>query len=160
MARTLGIRQDFEFKGDDQVSVKMIADLLATEIIFIWERAAIPVIRKDKIKEKILKCIQEFELKLKNWKRHEENPEKLNTNRQSIVQLIDSAPSNLEAVLRSTSKTNANWEDDLLFYQNQSHVPQIGSLGTRDVVLAKRIQKNTFLDFLHHPWNMTTNRKK
>ena len=104
------------------------------------ERAAIPVIKKDKIKAK-LKIINEFELKMKNCKRDNlhENPEKLDTYKQSIAQLFDIAPSNLEALLRSTSKTNENWKDDLLFYQNQSKVPQIGFIGGRDVVLAKKV---------------------
>ena len=106
LARILGIRQKLELEGKrtNTIPNTSIADMLVTEIIDIWERAAIPVIRKDKIKAKLLKIINEFELKIINCKRDNlhENPEKLDTYKQSIKQLFDIAPSNLEALSTST----------------------------------------------------------
>ena len=106
LARILGIRQKLELEGKHTNTIPntSIADMLVTEIIDIWERAAIPVIRKDKIKAKLLKIINEFELKIINCKRDNlhENPEKLDTYKQSIKQLFDIASSNLEALSTST----------------------------------------------------------
>ena len=127
--------------GNVRFPDKEAVDLLLQEVVPIWEKAAIPTMRIDTVKAKILKLIKDFDQKLKHWSRFDE--EQIEDYRISLLNLFDIAVPNLETVLQSSSKTNKNWQEDFKFYLNQSQVPQIGSLGSQDVVLSKRKERKS-----------------
>ena len=140
LSRYYGIKQERNLRnGNKNFTDKEAADLLVQELVPIWEKAALPTIRIDKIKAKILKLVKDFDLKLKNWSRFD--GDQTEDYRLSLLNLFDIAVSNLKTVLQSTSKTNKNWQEDFQFYLNQCQVPQIGSLGSQDVMLKKREER-------------------
>ena len=140
LARYLGFRHEFELIKKKE-SVKSISNLIVKELLIIWENASLPCIRYDKVLEKTTYLISEFENVLKSWKRYEDSPDKLETYRKSLLALHDIAPLDIEAKLRSNCRLNTEWKEDFEFYKCQSAVPQVGSLGARDKVLAKRIKE-------------------
>ena len=139
LARYLGLRQEYELNGKPKEPVKNIANVLLTELFCIWNKAAIPCIRQDKGLEKVLKLISEFDSFLKHWS--EGKDEKVENFKTCLQHLFDLAPKNIDDILRSSSKTNSFWQEDLQFYRGQCEIPQIGSLGVRDTLLEKRLKK-------------------
>lgn len=140
LARYLGIRQEFELNEKKKESVKNISNIIVQELLIIWGKAALPVIRNDKVLNKMINLISEFENVLKHWKRFVESPDKLETYRKSLLALFDLAPTDIEDNLRLSYKTNTYWKEDLEFYKGQCAVPPVGSLGARDQVLANRLK--------------------
>ena len=90
-----------------------IASDIAEEVLGIWERAAIPTIRFDKIKERVQKTLTSWN----NIRRLQESHSKCITFSSSIDQLFNIAPADVEERLSSSSNANHAW--DLAFYRAQ-----------------------------------------
>ena len=117
---------------------KTIADNIASDIVRIWERASIDCVRYDVVKAKVLKLMEELDSLCKNWSRHKPDRDPLLSFNASLDHMFDVAPSDLEARLRASSKSNPDWEEDWLWYKGMSQVPQVGCMTSRDCVLAAR----------------------
>ena len=81
---------------------KDIVKQLATEIQNIWERAAIPCRRIDKIQECVSKAITEVSSLMKNWSRYEEGREPFKSFVTSLDKLFDISVKDLYQKLSSS----------------------------------------------------------
>ncbi|KAG0719634.1 hypothetical protein GWK47_050101 [Chionoecetes opilio] len=79
-----------------------IASDIAEEVLGIWERASIPTIRFDKIKERILKTLTKWN----EIRRLQESHAKCTAFSTSLDQLFDIAPADVEERLNSSSNPN------------------------------------------------------
>ena len=77
-----------------------------SEIDNLWEKAALPFIRKDHQITSVFKLVDEYDSKLKNISRFMKEPSKLELYIQTLDQLFDIAPSKIYEILKSTSKRN------------------------------------------------------
>ena len=139
LLRFLGKQQEYNLDNKRNISRRCIAADIVSEIDNLWEKAALPFIRKDHQITSVFKLVDEYDSKLKNISRFMKEPSKLELYIQTLDQLFDIAPSKIYEILKSTSKRNSNWADDFKFYENQKRVPQVGSIGGRDAILEKRV---------------------
>ena len=125
------------------MSDKEIAKIIATELLQIWERAAIPCIRIDKIQGLVLKSLQELSSVMKNWSLYEDGKEcysAFNSFVTSLDKLFDISPSDMYHKLQASG--NPDWKEDWEFFQGQCQFPQIGSMSGRDGFLEERQKRS------------------
>jgi hypothetical protein len=124
------------FSSPDK-SDKDIAQTVAVEIQSLWQRAAIPCRRVDKVKELVLKAMCELSLLMKSWSHYTEDQDLPQTFILSLDKLFDVSHADLHHMLFTSS--NPAWQEDWQCYQQQSQVPQVGSMGGRDKLLEERL---------------------
>lgn len=107
-----------------------IASDIAEEVLRIWERAAIPTIRFDKIKERILKTLTSWN----DIRRLQEHHAKCIAFSSSIDKLFDIAPADVEE--RLSSSRNPNHVEDLAFYRAQLNDTRSSSMAGVDTKLS------------------------
>ncbi len=116
-----------------------IARIITLEITEIWERAAIPCRRVDKVQKLVQKCISELSSLMKNWSIHDEGRDPLQSYMSSLDKLFDISPADLYHKLKTSG--NPEWIEDWMFYEGQCSVPQAGSMAGRDKLLQERHQR-------------------
>ena len=90
LRRFFGIKQSKKLKtNNSNFSDRETADLIIKELIPIWQKAALPIIREDKIKSHILKQVYNLQSKLKCWKSYGEGSSQVETYKLSIQALFD-----------------------------------------------------------------------
>ena len=107
-----------------------IASDIAEEVLGIWERAHIPTIRFDKIKERILKTLTKWN----EIRRLQESHAKCTAFSTSLDQLFDIAPTDVEERLNSSS--NPRHVEDLTFYRAQRNDTRSSSMAGIDTKLS------------------------
>lgn len=107
-----------------------IASDIAEEVLGIWDRASIPTIRIDKIKERILKTLTKWN----EIRRLHESHAKCVAFSTSLDQLFDIAPADVEERLNSSS--NPTHAEDLAFYRAQRHDTRSTSMAGVDTKLS------------------------
>jgi hypothetical protein len=113
-------------------SDKTIAKVIAQEVHSIWQRAAIPCRRIDKVQELIFKSLNEVSSLMKRWSSYTEDKDPLKSFIQSLDKLFDVSPTDLHHQLLTSG--NPQWQQDWKFHQEQSQVPQVRSCLQRPVV--------------------------
>jgi hypothetical protein len=102
-------------------SDKTIAKIIAQEVHSIWQRAAIPCSRIDKVQELIFKSLNKVSSLMKRWSSYTEDKDPLKSFIQSLDKLFDVSPTDLHHQLLTSG--NPQWQQDWKFYQEQSQVP-------------------------------------
>ncbi len=103
-----------------------IAGKIAEETLLVWERAHVPSQRIDKVKEKVLKCINQCLQMMKFCPQYDLPEEPFSSYSKTISNIFDIACANLEKMFAASG--NPNWKKDHQFYINQCKVPQVGSM--------------------------------
>jgi hypothetical protein len=137
-----------ELSSPGDISDKAIAKVIAHEIQLIWQRAAIPCRRVDKVQELVLKSMNDVSVLMKHWSRYTENKDPLQSFIISLDKLFDVSSTGLHHMLLTSG--NPEWQQDWKFYQEQSQVPQVGSMCGRDKLLEERCKRLQKRDAQHN----------
>merc|ERR1711951_150554 len=89
LLRFLGKQQEYNLDNKRNISRRCIAADIVSEIDNLWEKAALPFIRKDHQITSVLKLVDEYDSKLKNISRFMKEPSKLELYIQTLDQLFD-----------------------------------------------------------------------
>lgn len=115
-------------------SNRYLAECLTYELLKVWELSRLITIRKDKVKEKIIKLITEVNTQIKR----QEKTGKVNEYyTESLKHCLNIGVQNMEDALRSNHRSHPKWEEDLKFYNLQLKVPQEGSMFGIDKLTAE-----------------------
>ena len=104
-----------------------------------WLPARITTVSEKACKKKIRVTIEKF----RHLRRHpltdgRDHSDKINEMKVFLAKLCDLAPKDLYERSKSTTSLNGEWKDDWKFYNNMCQPIQIGSMGSKDLVLCEK----------------------